>query len=196
MSISNSLINIVVISDVYVNTLGLLRVLNDMDLKVRSIYPAISSISSLNNYDAIICDINLTNQNCALEEIKNKVGLTTKKVIFFSDGVWVNKENYTFIHRAESIQVIKGYVFMGIFNGYGVSPKLTSLNESRLANISIIESFVLKKWFQGTSLSDISRLCNKSIKTISCHKRNAMKKMMIRTDYELYKILTNISDSI
>ncbi|MFN1150058.1 LuxR C-terminal-related transcriptional regulator [Serratia liquefaciens] len=46
----------------------------------------------------------------------------------------------------------------------------------RDSNITDAEAFVLKAWLRGQTVTDIARLSNRSIKTISSHKRNAMKK--------------------
>ncbi|WP_323097895.1 helix-turn-helix domain-containing protein, partial [Serratia marcescens] len=63
---------------------------------------------------------------------------------------------------------------------------MQSVSLSSEASISGRESYVLREWINGMSVTEIAKRCNRSKKTISSHKRNAMKKLMVRNDRELY----------
>lgn len=184
---------VIVVSDIYTNELALLSILKDLNAEVIGTYKTVGMLreSDANKPNAIIIDQNITSSYVVLDEVI--MGIDNNiKVVFFSDGLWINQENITFIHRAEKLILIKSYLYLGLTDGYGISPKLTAYTEFSLNGITTMEYFILKEWFLGRSVSDISMRCQKSAKTISLYKRNAMKKLRVNTDYELYLILKGL----
>ncbi|MMZ56400.1 DNA-binding transcriptional activator BglJ [compost metagenome] len=185
--------NIGVISDMYISAVGIISVLAEFHIDGVVVFESITDLndrSLINKLDLILIDINFTSQFSMLGEAIN-LSLKTK-VIVFSDGAWVNHVNLTFIHRGEPIGIIKNYLYMGMMGGYGISPMLTKYAEFNLSKISIAELSVLKEWMSGCSLTSISKKYNKNLKTISAHKRSAMKKLMVKTDRELYGLIKDV----
>lgn len=56
---------------------------------------------------------------------------------------------------------------------------------ARIARLSPKELEVLRHFLSGTSVGDIARIMNRSVKTISTHKIAAMRKLDVETDHEL-----------
>lgn len=56
---------------------------------------------------------------------------------------------------------------------------------ARIARLSLKELEVLRHFLSGTSVGDIARIMNRSVKTISTHKVAAMRKLDVETDHEL-----------
>lgn len=54
--------------------------------------------------------------------------------------------------------------------------------------LTATERMVMTHLFAGLSVTDIASLCNRSIKTISAHKCNGMRKLGVRNDAELFQI--------
>ncbi|MFV7425500.1 response regulator [Stenotrophomonas geniculata] len=68
-------------------------------------------------------------------------------------------------------------------DGVGASESLEA--SARIARLSQRELEVLRHFLAGKSVSDISRIMSRSIKTISTHKISAMHKLEVATDHEL-----------
>lgn len=56
---------------------------------------------------------------------------------------------------------------------------------TRIARLSPKELEVLRHFLSGTSVGDIARIMNRSVKTVSTHKIAAMRKLDVETDHEL-----------
>lgn len=56
---------------------------------------------------------------------------------------------------------------------------------ARIARLSPKELEVLRHFLSGTSVGDIARVMNRSVKTVSTHKIAAMRKLDVETDHEL-----------
>ncbi|MFY3137939.1 response regulator [Achromobacter xylosoxidans] len=56
---------------------------------------------------------------------------------------------------------------------------------TRIARLSPKELEVLRHFLSGTSVGDIARIMNRSVKTVSTHKVAAMRKLDVETDHEL-----------
>lgn len=56
---------------------------------------------------------------------------------------------------------------------------------TRIARLSPKELEVLRHFLSGTSVGDIARIMNRSVKTVSTHKIAAMRKLDVKTDHEL-----------
>lgn len=56
---------------------------------------------------------------------------------------------------------------------------------ARIARLSPKELEVLRHFLSGTSVGEIARIMNRSVKTISTHKIAAMRKLHVETDHEL-----------
>ncbi|MFY4258923.1 response regulator transcription factor [Achromobacter insuavis] len=56
---------------------------------------------------------------------------------------------------------------------------------ARIARLSPKELEVLRHFLSGTSVGDIARIMNRSVKTVSTHKIAAMRKLDVETDHEL-----------
>ncbi|MBB1627537.1 response regulator transcription factor [Achromobacter sp. UMC71] len=56
---------------------------------------------------------------------------------------------------------------------------------ARIARLSPKELEVLRHFLSGTSVGEIARIMNRSVKTVSTHKIAAMRKLDVETDHEL-----------
>lgn len=105
----------------------------------------------------------------------------------------LNHYNISIIARAESLVNTKDFLKQAFENKRVLSPKICSdlarINESDTKGTSILtrsEMDVLKNLFNGMDLQQIAQMKKLSIKTISAHKCNAMRKLGVRTDSELF----------
>ncbi|MFI8417432.1 LuxR C-terminal-related transcriptional regulator [Serratia sp. NPDC078593] len=108
--------------------------------------------------------------------------------------------NISVISRDDSLAQV-GEFFMRVFNGERVlSPLIGAClarndNEeaSSLHHLTRCENDVLTFLFNGMSLRQIAELQRRSIKTISAHKCNAMRKLQVKNDSELFSLKKNIT---
>lgn len=113
------------------------------------------------------------------------------RFVILSDAVRGSCDGMTFVRRGEQLETMKN-IYLGCIGGSDDIPLLNNPLKVELGtNIILLEAFVLKAWLRGQTLTDIARLNNRSIKTISPHKRNAMKKLMVSSNAELYWKLSN-----
>ncbi|MNI91281.1 Transcriptional activator protein BglJ [compost metagenome] len=70
--------------------------------------------------------------------------------------------------------------------------RLTEQNIQASARITRSETEVLRHLFNGMDLREIAQAKQLSIKTISAHKCNAMRKLGVKTDSELFLMLKNM----
>lgn len=64
----------------------------------------------------------------------------------------------------------------------------TSAVQSGTDALTVAERKVMTHLFAGLSVTDIASMCHRSIKTISAHKCNGMRKLGVRNDAELFQI--------
>ncbi|CNK16901.1 putative LuxR-family regulatory protein [Yersinia enterocolitica] len=96
------------------------------------------------------------------------------------------KEKISFSHYDAPLSALK--MALNAFLNYVKKEDFKSIiypTESK--SLSPNECSITLLYFEGLSIKHIARLMNKSHKTISAHKRNAMKKMGVATNSELIK---------
>lgn len=108
--------------------------------------------------------------------------------------------NISVVSRGDELPLV-GEFFHRVFNGERVlSPLIGSYlartdpeDVSSLHHLTRCENDVLSFLFNGMSLREIAELQQRSIKTISAHKCNAMRKLQVKNDSELFSLRKNIS---
>lgn len=108
--------------------------------------------------------------------------------------------NISVVSRGDELQLVSEF-FNRVFNGERVlSPMIGSYlarndsdDVSSLHNLTRCENDVLTFLFNGMSLREIAELQHRSIKTISAHKCNAMRKLQVKNDSELFSLRKNIT---
>ncbi|WP_426817225.1 LuxR C-terminal-related transcriptional regulator [Winslowiella sp. 2C04] len=111
----------------------------------------------------------------------------------------VNQRNISLIARGESLSDTEDYFRQAFARKRVLSPRiccdlvrLTEQNIKVSARITRSETEVLRHLFNGMDLREIAQAKQLSIKTISAHKCNAMRKLGVKTDSELFLMLKNI----
>lgn len=110
----------------------------------------------------------------------------------------LNHYNISVIARAESLTDTETY-FRQAFEkkrvlSPGICSELARINKTHRATTAKLtpsEMSVLRLLFKGLDLQQIARMKQLSIKTISAHKCNAMRKLEAKTDSELFLQLNN-----
>ena len=109
--------------------------------------------------------------------------------------------NVSIVSRFEPIRQMK-VVFKQIFSGIKTySPLIASclkegvgeVSRAQLSTLTRRENEVLRYLFNGLTLGQIATLQHRSIKTVSTHKCNAMRKLGAMNDFELFSISKNIT---
>jgi two-component system capsular synthesis response regulator RcsB len=117
-----------------------------------------------------------------------------------SNGLRSLLNHYTIsvIARGESLTDTEAFFRQAFDKKRVLSPKiccdLARINEAHqcvTAKLTRSEIDVLRHLFNGMDLQQIARMKQLSIKTISAHKCNAMRKLDVRTDSELFLQLNN-----
>lgn len=110
----------------------------------------------------------------------------------------LNHYNISIIARAESLSDTQVFFEQAFEKKRVLSPKICSdlarMREGHTKGTSRLtrsEIEVLKHLFNGMDLQQIARMKQLSIKTISAHKCNAMRKLDVRTDSELFLQFNN-----
>lgn len=106
--------------------------------------------------------------------------------------------NISMIARAEPLADTEDFFRQAFDKKHVLSPKICSdlarMNETHpcvTAKLTRSEIDVLKHLFHGMDLQQIAQMKQLSIKTISAHKCNAMRKLDVRTDSELFLQLSS-----
>ncbi|KFK93997.1 MULTISPECIES: response regulator transcription factor [unclassified Serratia (in: enterobacteria)] len=115
-------------------------------------------------------------------------------------GKLLDVANISVVSRGDALQLV-GEFFSRVFNGERVlSPLIGSYlaradsdDVSSLYSLTRCENDVLTFLFNGMSLREIAELQHRSIKTISAHKCNAMRKLQVKNDSELFSLRKNIT---
>lgn len=113
----------------------------------------------------------------------------------------LNQQNFSVIARGESMSDTEDFFKKAFVQKRILSPKICSNlarinqnNESVTSRLTRSEIDVLKHLFNGMDLQQIAGMKQLSIKTISAHKCNAMRKLGVLSDSELFVLLKNIFD--
>ena len=108
----------------------------------------------------------------------------------------LNQRNISVIARGESLSDTQDYFSQAFARNRVLSPRICSdlvqLGEQTKhvgARITRSETDVLRHLFNGMDLREIAKMKQLSIKTISAHKCNAMRKLEAKTDSELFLML-------
>ncbi|MCS4320770.1 DNA-binding NarL/FixJ family response regulator [Serratia sp. BIGb0234] len=181
-------LNVSIVGDSPLGVLGLKVMLDAMGIPVRTVKERLGALSECEagKDDAVLVDIYLARETMvwlAVEKLKSRQG---GRFVIFGDGMWTSGGGITFIRRSEQPDAMKKALLQGIIGGQRGDPKVQSVLPPSRENISVLETFVLSEWMNGRTVTEIARRCNRSVKTISAHKRNAMKKLRVRSDCELY----------
>lgn len=181
-------LSVSIIGDSPLGVLGLKAMLASMGVSVRTVKDRMEALSEweAGKDDAILIDMYFAQETQVFLEIKKNASLRGGPVVIFSDALWTSCDGITFIHRCEHADAMKKQLLQGIRNTPGGPPTPPHRSTSEQAPISVSETFVLSEWFLGRKITDIARLCNRSVKTISAHKRNAMKKLNVKNNRDLY----------
>lgn len=107
------------------------------------------------------------------------------------------------VSRGDDLQRVRA-LFNRIFNGERVLSQLIGSYLARndsgdvpgLHNLTRSENNVLTFLFNGMSLQEIAKLQRRSIKTISAHKCNAMRKLQVKNDSELFLLRNKLLSSL
>lgn len=182
---------VAIIGDSPIGILGLNVVLEAMDINVHAVKNRAEAISECvsDQCDAILIDMYLVSEAIILREVNKLNAEYGCRFVIFCDGTWTSGGGITFIKRTVRLDVMKTSLHRGISGGRGEHLKGQGYRPPARSNISVAEVFVLGEWINGRTVTEIAKLSNRSIKTISSHKRNAMKKLMVKNDRELYRKL-------
>lgn len=121
---------------------------------------------------------------------------------FCHDGkeLWklFNHHNVSLIARGESMADTEDYFRKALAQKRVLSPKICSAlshindkNDRVISSLTRSEINVLKHLLNGMDLQKIAQLKQLSIKTVSAHKCNAMRKLGVNTDSELFVLLND-----
>lgn len=110
----------------------------------------------------------------------------------------LNHFNISVIARGESLSDTEDFFKQAFEQKRVLSPKICcdlarihETHQSLTAKLTRSEIEVIRHLFNGMDLQQIAQMKKLSIKTISAHKCNAMRKLNIRTDSELFLQLNN-----
>lgn len=116
------------------------------------------------------------------------------------NALWklLNQQNFSVIARGESMEDTEGFFKKAFAHKRVLSPvicsdlsRINQKNETVLSRLTPSETDVLKHLFNGMDLQQVASMKQLSIKTISAHKCNAMRKLGVQTDSELFVLLNN-----
>ena len=108
------------------------------------------------------------------------------------------RPHVSLIARQESLEQTRCDMSMALSGVKVCSPSIQAclqamiLPSSTLDNLTQAECKVLQHLQQGMNLSSIASLLHRSIKTISAHKCNSMRKLGVQTDVELFRRLQGL----
>ncbi|MBH2952320.1 hypothetical protein I5Q45_25080 [Serratia marcescens] len=181
-----------IVGDSPMGVLGLKVMLDALGIQVRSVTERLDTLPDCEpeRDDALLVDIYFARESLVwreAEKLKNRRG---GRVVVFGDELARCCDGMTFIRRNEQTDVMKSMLLQSLTRTQKAWSGLQSVSGAFGVNISEQESYVLREWIKGVTVTEIAKRCNRSVKTISSHKRNAMKKLMVKNDRELYWQLT------
>ena len=178
-----------IVGDFPLGVLGLKVMLDALGIQVRSVSEQLDTLCACEpeRDDALLVDIYFAQWARVWREAEMLKKRRGGRVIVFGDRRGVRcSDGMTFIRRNEQADVMKSVLLQSLTRTPKVRTGLQSVSISSGASISEQESYVLREWIKGMSVTEIAKRCNRSVKTISSHKRSAMKKLMVKNDRELY----------
>ncbi|MNJ64122.1 Transcriptional regulatory protein RcsB [compost metagenome] len=121
------------------------------------------------------------------------------KVLFFLRHIL----EFSVISRQEPIDDIYDYIRLAVSGEYISSPLIVKLIDELphsdsfiTVNLTRNENEVLSFYLEGMNLTQIARMKNRSIKTVSAQKCSGMRKLGVSNDADLFlfksKVLTNL----
>ncbi|AIA46934.1 hypothetical protein L085_07415 [Serratia sp. FS14] len=141
-------------------------------------------ISKVDNNVVVIVDSYHHNlREVACEILKRRKGRV--KAIVFSDTLLCDRGNIVFMHRAESIAIIKCYLHMIFLDGCIISPKVSSIPKYQLKKLTRSDIALLISMLEDDDESGMMRKTNKISSAISKQQRKVMGKLMVNTAREL-----------
>ncbi|BEN27483.1 MULTISPECIES: LuxR C-terminal-related transcriptional regulator [Serratia] len=179
--------NVSIVGDSPLGVLGLTSMLNSIGIHVLTVTARLEDLfqCEAEKYDAILIDIYLVREARIWKVVEHVNMLYGGCFVIFGEGAERLRRHMPFIHRAEHPVSMMKKVRQAISahkKGHHCTPRVPS----HYKNISALEAFVLNEWINGRTVTEIAQQSKRSVKTISSHKRNAMKKLMVRNDRELY----------
>jgi DNA-binding NarL/FixJ family response regulator len=178
-----------IIGDSPFGVVGLKAILSSMGVNVRTTYDCLEALCECESGDdALIIDIYFADETQIFRDAQKRKGQIGGRFVIFSDEVWTSCGCMTFIQRSVQCDTMKKHLHHGIVGDKKTQPLplLPPKFDQRHISLSHAESFVLSEWLRGRTITDIGRLSHRSTQTISTHKRNAMKKLMVKNNTELY----------
>jgi len=118
-----------------------------------------------------------------------------------SEALWklFNQHNISLIARGKSVADTEGYFKKAFAQQRVLSPKicdaLSHINDNNdrvISSLTRSEMDVLKLLLTGMDLQQIAKMKALSIKTVSAHKCNAMRKLGVKSDSELFMLLNSV----
>ncbi|HGM5307307.1 TPA: LuxR C-terminal-related transcriptional regulator [Serratia marcescens] len=179
--------NVSVVGDSPLGVLGLTSMLNSMGIHVRTVSERLDDLFSCEagKYDAILIDIYLASEARVWKVVEHINMLHSGCFVIFGEGMVRLRRNIAFIHRSEPPRIMKMKLRQAI-SAHKKGHECTTTVLPFYKKLSALETFVLSEWINGRTVTEIARQSFRSVKTISSHKRNAMKKLMVKNDRELY----------
>ncbi|ALL39871.1 LuxR C-terminal-related transcriptional regulator [Serratia marcescens] len=180
-------LNVSIVGDSPLGVLGLTSMLNSMGIHVLAVKARLEDLfqCETEKYDAILIDIYLVREARIWKVVEHVNKLYGGCFVIFGEGSDRLRRNMAFIHRAEHPRCMKRKLRQAI-SAHKKGRHSTPHVPPYYKKISALETFVLNEWINGRTVTEIARQSNRSVKTISSHKRNAMKKLMVKNDRELY----------
>ncbi|MBF7997775.1 helix-turn-helix transcriptional regulator [Rahnella laticis] len=124
------------------------------------------------------------------------------RILIFCRNNFLNEINeltkyqqISLISNQESVVALEAYTSLAMKGEHVISPKISAeiykfrtIRETLRFSLTQGEISVLKKLCNGMDFSIISRLSGQDTKTVSAHKRSAMKKLGAKNDIELFDL--------
>lgn len=111
----------------------------------------------------------------------------------------LNDQKFSVIARGESMSETEALFKKVLIRQRVLSPKVCSAlanmnkkKETAILSLTRSEIDVLRHLYNGRDMQQLAIMKHKSIKTISAHKCNAMRKLGVKTDSELFTLLGEI----
>ncbi|MFK8259605.1 helix-turn-helix domain-containing protein [Erwinia sp. AnSW2-5] len=190
-----------------ITTLGIKSLLDNLNLNVNVLFSTNTASGLLayldkNIVSSIVCDIPYTenHQKNSLRNFFKKLGGMSDNVIIMTSCSdrnvitnIVSDFNYSIISTHEEFAVINLKLERALMGEEVLSPKILAVLNSPEFNeadpldcLTVRERKMLFYLLSGNSVSEIARFCSRSVKTISAHKINIMKKLGVDNDIQLF----------
>lgn len=144
--------------------------------------------------DVVFIDIDNLSNSVAIAKIKS----IRSGVMIFIISTRVSKFNYVnislsrkgfFIQKRERVSVLENLIKSKFQSMLNYMEKYDGISADFIRNdLTPCQNIIIGLIHSGLSGREISSILNKSEKTISAHKRSAMKRLGINTNHELYEL--------